>query len=305
MNITKDGKNTGRTDVRSELESVNRFAKTELTEDEVFTFSVLLCDNEVDRDFERFGEETLAELRELFVGKTGICDHDWSSGNQKARIYRTELVTEPSRKTAAGTEYMYLKGYAYMLRTEANRELIAEINGGIKKETSVGCAVSESRCSICGEPAGSGSCAHEKGREYDGRLCYAELIGAVDAYEWSFVAVPAQRNAGVIKRFESCSSLAELAEKGGFSQELGRLKTMAELGEKYLGRMRAEVLRLGLICGRELYDALRESSAHMSEKELEALQKALEKRVREILPPDTQLPSGERRAKFDGGEYKI
>ncbi len=305
MNITKDGKNAERTDVRSEIESVNRFAKTELTEDEVFTFSVLLCDNEVDRDFERFSEGTLAELRELFIGKTGICDHDWSSGNQKARIYRTELVTEPARKTAAGTEYMYLKGYAYMLRTEANGELIAEINGGIKKETSVGCAVRESRCSICGEPIGSGACAHEKGREYDGRLCYAELLGAIDAYEWSFVAVPAQRNAGVIKRFEGCGSLSELAEKGGFSQEMGRLKAMAELGEKYLGQMRAEVLRLSLICDKALYNALKEASVHMSERELEELKKALERRVREIMPPKAQLSAEKSSAEFDGGEYKI
>lgn len=305
MNITKDGKNAERTDARTELESVNRFAKADLKEDEIFTFSILLCDNEVDRDFDRFGEETLAGLRDLFVGKTGICDHDWSSGNQKARIYRTELVTEPSQKTEAGTHYMYLKAYAYMLRTQANQELIAEINGGIKKETSVGCAVRESRCSICGEPIGRGACKHERGRSYDGRLCYAELTGAVDAYEWSFVAVPAQRNAGVLKRFEVAGSLPELAEKGGFSQELDRLKSMAELGEKYLGQVRAEVLRLSLICDRELYDALKTATVHMQETELAQIQKALEKRVRELLPPLPQMSAGKKHADFDGGEYKI
>lgn len=305
MNITKDGKSTERTDTRSELEKVNRFAKTALTEDEVFTFSVLLCDNEVDRDFERFSEEALEQLRELFVGKTGICDHEWASGNQKARIYRTELVTDPARKTESGTNYMYLKGYAYMLRTEANAELIAEINGGIKKETSVGCAVRESRCSICGEPMGSGACVHEKGRKYDGRLCFAELSDASDAYEWSFVAVPAQRNAGVIKRFEHCGSLSELAEKGGLSHELKRLSALAELGEKYIGQLRQEVLRLGLVCGGETYDALKEPTKRMSETELNALHKVLEKRARELFPPAVQLPLGRRTPDFDGGNYKI
>ena len=39
------------------------------------------------------------------------------------------------------------------------------------------------------------------GQRYDGKLCFTELQGAEDAYEWSFVAVPAQRGAGVLKTF--------------------------------------------------------------------------------------------------------
>ncbi|MFQ9918464.1 MAG: hypothetical protein ACLRWQ_20920 [Flavonifractor plautii] len=54
------------------------------------------------------------------------------------------------------------KGCAYLLRTEGNRELIAAIEGGIKKEVSVGCAVERSVCSICGEEFHT--CPHEKGR---------------------------------------------------------------------------------------------------------------------------------------------
>ena len=40
---------------KEELDQINRFSKAELTADQVYTFSVRLCDNEVDRDFERFG----------------------------------------------------------------------------------------------------------------------------------------------------------------------------------------------------------------------------------------------------------
>ena len=50
---------------------------------------------------------------------------------------------------------------AYVLRTERNADLIADIEGGIKKEVSVGCAMGQARCSICGEPYGT--CAHRKG----------------------------------------------------------------------------------------------------------------------------------------------
>ena len=164
-----------------ELEAVNRFAKTVLTEEQVYIFSVRLCDNEVDRDLERFAAEALETLGELFVGKSGIFDHQWSARGQTARIYRTEMVREPSRVTVAGDPYCWLKGWAYLLRTEKNADLIAEIEGGIKKEVSVGCSVARRVCSICGAEAGT--CTHEKGRTYGEQLCFTELREPTDAYE--------------------------------------------------------------------------------------------------------------------------
>ena len=115
---------------KEELEQINRFSKAELTADQVYTFSVRLCDNEVDRDFERFGTEDLERLGELFLGKSGIFDHQWSAKGQMARIYRTEVVREPGTVTAAGDEYRWLKGWASLMRTEKNQELITEIEGG-------------------------------------------------------------------------------------------------------------------------------------------------------------------------------
>ena len=169
MKIIKDGSASGSVCTEQELQAINAFAKAQLTADEVYAFQVLLCDNEVDRDFERFSVSTLRELSELFVGATGICDHDWRSENQVARIYRTELVTEKGKTTSCGEAYVYLKGFAYMLRTEANTELIAQIEGGIKRETSVGCSVAQSICSICG--AEIGTCSHEKGKAYGDKRC--------------------------------------------------------------------------------------------------------------------------------------
>ena len=118
---------------KEELDQINRFSKAELTADQVYTFSVRLCDNEVDRDFERFGTEDLERLGELFLGKSGIFDHQWSAKGQTARIYRTEVVREPGTVTAAGDEYRWLKGWAYLMRTEKNQGLITEIEGGLKK----------------------------------------------------------------------------------------------------------------------------------------------------------------------------
>ncbi len=135
------------------------------------------------------------------MGKTGIFDHNAVSRNQTARIYSAQVKTDASRRTADGEIYTYVEARAYMLRNEKNKDLISEIEAGIKKETSVGCSVAAIRCSICGRDLRGGACGHVRGKEYDGKICCSLLCDPQDAYEWSFVAVPAQKNAGVIKSF--------------------------------------------------------------------------------------------------------
>ena len=54
-----------------ELKEINRFTRRELSEEDVYIFSVVLCDNEIDRDYERFSDEALETLSKLFVGVTG------------------------------------------------------------------------------------------------------------------------------------------------------------------------------------------------------------------------------------------
>lgn len=264
-------------DMREELRQINRFAKGELTAEHVYVFSVRLCDNEVDRDFERFDGSALERLGELFLGKSGIFDHQWSAEGQTARIYRTEVVREPARVTAAGDEYRWLKGWAYLLRTEKNADLIAEIEGGIKKEVSVGCSMGRSVCSVCG--AENGGCQHVKGQMYGDKLCFTELREPVDAYEWSFVAVPAQREAGVLKK--------------RFGQESGDLLTLrkqAELGARYLKRLRQEVVRLAMLADDGLDgQVFAKAAERLEEPELLELKRAYEARVAKRFPVMPQL----------------
>ncbi len=177
------------TDPAQDLAQINLLTRRELTEAEVYTFAVRLCDDQPDRDYERFTVPALQELAKLFVGKPGIFDHYWSAHEQTARIYACS-VEKHGNATC-------LMAKAYLLRVPENEAVIAAIDGGILKEVSIGCAVRKATCSICGSPYGS--CDHRKGREYDGEVCYAELSEATDAYEFSFVAVPAQRAAGVVK----------------------------------------------------------------------------------------------------------
>lgn len=184
---------------KTELEKINSLTRREFKEKELYTFPVTLCDNDVDRDGEAFSDEALEQMQKLFVGKTGIFDHDPKGSNQTARIYDTEVVTDPDRLTAFGEPYKFLRGKAYTVRTEENKSLIAEIDAGIKKEVSVSCSANSKICSICGAEQHNNACEHIKGREYNGKLCYHTLDDITDAYEWSFVAVPTQVSAGVIK----------------------------------------------------------------------------------------------------------
>ena len=255
---------------------INQFAKAELTAEQVYTFSVRLCDNEVDRDFERFDPAALEELGRLFLGKSGMFDHQWTAQGQTARIYKTEVVEEPARITAAGDGYRWLKGWAYLLRTEKNADLIAEIEGGIKKEVSVGCSMGRSVCSVCG--AEEGGCSHVKGQTYNGKLCYFQLEEPQDAYEWSFVAVPAQREAGVVKRF------------GRDSDEIAKLRKEAELGQRYLKELRREVVRLAMMADDQLDGQIFSKAAdRLEEQELLELQRAYQLQLAKRFPVQPQL----------------
>ena len=293
----------------SDMEKINTLTKRPLTAEEVYTFSVRLCDNEVDRDGERFLEETLRGLAPLFVGKSGIFDHCWSAKEQTARIYETEVCYEAGHLTAAGDPYCYLKGKAYMLRTEKNQELIDEIEAGILKEVSVGCSVEKAVCSVCG--AQSGTCDHKHGETYSGKLCCTELCGAKDAYEWSFVAVPAQKQAGVMKRFSGGKTVdlkSFLRRQGGdYIAELEALEREAAMGRSYMKSLRRDVLRCACLAEPELDGRLFASALDkLEEAELLELQRLYGGKTEKSLAAAPQLQyDAKSTAGSDGAAFLI
>ena len=133
-------------------------------------------------------------------------DHNPSAKNQIARIYATELI-DYNEKTEADEPLTSLEAHCYMVKTDRNADLITEIKAGIKKEVSVGFSTSEMKCSICGKRFFT--CAHLKGRIYDGKVCRAQIKDCTDAYEVSFVAVPCQVNAGTVKSAEAEKEIKE------------------------------------------------------------------------------------------------
>ena len=282
---------------KEDLQKINQYTRRNFTEKELFSFTVVLCDNEVDRDGEAFTTQSLQELKSLYLGTTGIFDHSQKSEDQAARIFHTWVETDPQRKTQYGEPYSCLKAKAYMVRTEKDKDLLLEIDAGIKKEVSVGCRVLRKTCSICGADLSYGCCEHKNGEFYQGKLCYTKLEQPVDAYEWSFVAVPAQPAAGVTKQYhqteiqpkrkvrtneEVVKSLGtgniSVEEQKNLKLYIDRLEEKALLGQEYLQDLKSDIISLSFLSNSPLDEqAICILLEKMDAKELKQLKKAFTK----------------------------
>ncbi len=296
MDVTK-GTDAVRVGVPNEqqLAAINALAKGNLTAEQVYVFDLRLCDDQVDRDYERFDRAALPELGRMFLGKSGIVDHQWLAGGQLARIFATEVVEEE------GTAY--LKASAYIRRGGAGDEWIADIEAGIKKEVSVGCAMGASVCSVCG--GAYGECGHHKGAYYDGELCCVILKEPMDAYEFSFVAVPAQKDAGVLKGMGRKRTLKELADSFGAQEEYRQLYKLARMGQQYERQLGDEVVRLCRMLGLKAEEqVLRSAVEKLAGTELVELRDALREHTAKRYPMQLQLGSVRGEDALDG-DYLI
>ncbi len=308
---------------RDDFEKIKRFTRKEFAEDELYIFSLILCNNDIDRDYEKFSVSALGELAKLFVGKTGIRDHSMKSSDQAARIFDAWVEKIPGRKTADGEELFALKAKAYTVRSEENKSLITEIDAGIKKEVSVSCSMGSAVCSVCGRDMKSAECSHIKGREYGGKSCYCILGDARDAYEWSFVAVPAQKEAGVTKSFNTergglsmteitkklNSAAGEITLSGSEAKELcsylQEKEGLAELGEEY---KKSLIKQLVSLCAKMIpqmdLKVFEGVASIMTAKELLCFKEAFEKKNAEANIPSPQLiKAGKKSENFN--EFKI
>lgn len=184
----------------SDLEKINKYSLDTLTEEEVFVFKMVVATNENDdRNYMPFNAKAIEDMAEIYKGKTMISDHERKAKNQFARIYDTKVKTYENKLTENNEKYKELIVKAYMMRTESNKDLINDIRGGIKKEVSTSTMPEKLICSICGRDNMKEYCNHWNGEVYNDKICYFTIDGVKEAYELSFVAVPAQPNASTIK----------------------------------------------------------------------------------------------------------
>lgn len=270
---------------KDSLELINSYTRREYKSDELYVFKVVLCDNDIDRDGEAFSIQALQQMSNLFVGKTGITDHNPSANNQTARIFSCTVEKVDNMFTSFGGEYYCLVAMAYIPRTEATNKTIQLIESGIVKEVSVGCCTEEVICSICGENVAV-DCGHFKNQLYGEKQCYHILNQISDAYEWSFVAVPSQRRAGVtkgyrdIKRGVNIMDIIQQVKKGNYkaingenilelAKYIEKMEEHAEYGKAYRQQLEKEYIRYGGLCFKDNNGVIASTAKKLSVNELE------------------------------------
>ena len=271
----------------ADIEIINKYTRKKLNPNEIYTFSIILCDNDVDREFESFTKESLIKMANMFQGVTGIFDHEMSSKNQISRIYKATVISS-NEKTIYGETKYKLKAFAYMPKNDSTKNIISKIDSGILKEVSVSCSIQKKTCSICGKIY-DGTCGHDLGKIYNGKYCYIKLENPTDAFEWSFVAVPAQRCAGVIKNFVHSDTNNEINKQN-------------KMSIYYENRLKAQVIKLGF-----LNNFMKDNDAtfknlinKLSLEELEAFKEEFEKNLdSKSLSPTAQTYSNEKNINYD------
>lgn len=167
----------------SQLEKINRLAKTSLEADEVFVFPDKMIGNGLitDRYF-RIMDATLRDFKkDVQAGVSFLLDHPDYFGMRSSlpygRTFDAQLKTLDEDERV-GDETKALFGDHYIPRgVEINGtntdDIIRQIETGIIVDTSIGFHAGKFLCSICGNPyfGWDSDCAHIAGKEYDGVVC--------------------------------------------------------------------------------------------------------------------------------------
>jgi hypothetical protein len=200
-----------------ELAKINHYTLRDHTVEELWVVTIRACDNQPDRHKERLLIPALQQLANSFSGRPGLHDHRWSSAVQSARIFDAYVETDKDEASVIKNEpYTNLVIKAYMIRTPENESLRKEVEGGIKKETSIGFFLDwlAITCNICGDLIWDweGKCSHIPGRTYNGEECIAEIPAhdKLEAIENSWVGVPAQPKAGAVRTQKDAEGEEEL-----------------------------------------------------------------------------------------------
>lgn len=164
-----------------DINKINSLIRNKVNPEDVYIFSVTLCNNDLDKDYEKFSREALDDLADMFIGKT--------SGDSKARIFDTWLEKLDGKETIDGEQFYQLKAKAFILKTDENIPLITDIETGIKKEVSISCSVNSRICSICNSDSEKAICNHMPGNKYEDTIAYRILSNIGEAYEFDFVNI--------------------------------------------------------------------------------------------------------------------
>lgn len=149
-----------------------------------------------------------------------IMHHNEKDGKIIGRIHHADY-TDKNTLSKTGT--------LLLTANVPDKEGIEGIQDGRLKTTSIGAIVHDAECSVCGQNiAEYGPCEHERGVEYDGKLCYW-IIKKMEAKELSYVIVPSDIYSQHIKVYKpekgKVSNVQETVKKGVLNVEENKIVT--------------------------------------------------------------------------------
>ena len=154
------------------LEKISNYYPKRVTLDDVYIFTVKLCDNDIDTERDCFSDESLKDIERLAIGKTGqIYDY-------KARIFDTRIIVDDDEKTKYGEPRKELYAHCWIERTPQNAEIIQAIADSVTNIATISCSVKHIYCSVCGNNKLRNHCKCDYG--------YDILDGVNDVYSWFF-----------------------------------------------------------------------------------------------------------------------
>ena len=174
------------------VSEVNKFTLRPLSGDEFSAFTMDLCNNQIDAHYSRFPVEELEKVNVMVPGRPFMERHDTKGTLPRGTFFRSRLHSEPER------DYVSVRPDVYILNTEDNKVLMANIEGGVYRATSIGFSFMHPECSICHKDVRT--CDHVPGRTYGDEPCHYVMRDVVSVLEGSVVFSASQGTGFVAAR---------------------------------------------------------------------------------------------------------
>ena len=169
----------------------------------------------VTRNFTYYTPECLKKSAPYWITpyeRPVIMHHNDRDGVQIGRVKAVEYVEETRAKSPGLI-------FTCNIGDDAG---IKGVKNGTLSTVSIGAVINKATCSICGQNiAAEGECEHQRGRKYDGKLCYW-LMEDMEPKELSYVIVPSDRYANTVRIYKPKDiSAKESYNEGGNDDSMG------------------------------------------------------------------------------------
>lgn len=186
----------------STMAAINALTLRALTPEQVAVFSLDICNDQIDKHNSRFPQEELQRINSMIPGRPFMERHDLRGTLPRGTFFRSQLSSHDGM--------ISVRPDVFILRTEDNDGFIANIEGGVYRETSIGISFAFPQCSICSKDLRE--CRHVPGREYEGAQCHYAMRDVKEVIEGSVVPAGSQGTKFVAAMRASLGEYGEVFE---------------------------------------------------------------------------------------------